>query len=149
MKEQDKNKTNASRFQQKNIIPIDEAVNQINNLKILIAEDDESSEKYITISIKKFCKEIKIARTGVEAIEVCRNNPDIDLVLMDILMPEMNGYEATRQIRQFNKDLVIIAQTAYALLGDREKAIESGCNDYVSKPILKEELQTLIKKYFN
>jgi len=70
------------------------------------------------------------------------------LVLMDIQMPDVNGYEATKQIRQFNKGIVIIAQTAYALAGDREKAIEAGCNDYLSKPIKKDELMTLIVKYF-
>jgi CheY-like chemotaxis protein len=68
---------------------------------------------------------------------------------MDIRMPEMDGYEATRQIRRFNKDVIIIAQTAYGLSGDREKAIESGCNDYLSKPIAKDELLGLIEKHFN
>ena len=82
-------------------------------------------------------------------MEACRNNPDIDLVLMDIKMPIMNGCEATRQIRQFNKDVVIIAQTAYGLEGDRERAIESGCNDYISKPISIDLLRMLIQKYFN
>jgi CheY-like chemotaxis protein len=67
---------------------------------------------------------------------------------MDIQMPVMNGYEATRQIRQFNKDVVIIAQTAFGLSGDREKAVEAGCNDYISKPINKDELLALIQKYF-
>jgi len=79
---------------------------------------------------------------------VCRNNPDIDLVLMDIQMPDMDGDEATRQIRQFNKDVVIIAQTAYALIGDREKAIAAGCNDYISKPIKKDELLEVMQRYF-
>ena len=79
---------------------------------------------------------------------MCRNNPDIDLVLMDIQMPDMDGYEATRQIRLFNKDVVIIAQTAFALTGDREKAIEAGCNDYISKPIKKDELMVLVQKHF-
>ena len=76
-------------------------------------------------------------------------NPDIDLILMDILMPEMNGYEATRQVRKFNKEVIIIAQTAFGLSGDRIKAIDSGCNDYISKPVTKDQLITLIKKYFN
>ena len=66
---------------------------------------------------------------------------------MDIKLPEMDGYEATRKIREFNKDIVIIAQTAFALIGDREKAIEAGCNDYISKPISKDILIKLIKKY--
>ncbi len=118
-------------------------------LKILIAEDDEVSEKLISIVIRAFCKEILKAGTGVEAIEACRNNPDIDLILMDLRMPVLDGYEATRQIRQFNKDVVIIAQTAYGLEGDREKAIAAGCDDYVSKPINISLLKMLMQKHFN
>jgi hypothetical protein len=123
--------------------------NQIKNLKILIVEDDEISEILITIGVEKFSKEVLKARNGFEAVKVCRNNPDIDLILMDNQLPEMNGYEATMQIREFNKDVVIIAQTAYALTGDREKAIKAGCNSYISKPIKKDELFLLIQKYFN
>jgi CheY-like chemotaxis protein len=67
---------------------------------------------------------------------------------MDIQMPDLNGYEATQQIRQFNKTVVIIAQTAFGLSGDREKSIDSGCNDYIAKPINKNELLALIQKYF-
>ena len=118
--------------------PVEES--SINNLKILIAEDEDISEEYITIIVRKFGKEILSVKTGKEAVEACRNNPDIDLVLMDINMPDMNGYEATRQIRKSNKDVIIIAQTAYALSGDKEKAIEAGCDDYISKPINKSEL---------
>ena len=77
------------------------------------------------------------------------NNPDLDLVLMDIKMPIMDGNEATRQIRQFNKDVIIIAQTAYAFSGDCEIAIEAGCNDYISKPINMTTLFELIKKHCN
>jgi len=120
----------------------------ISGLKVLIAEDDEASEMLISIELKKFCKEILKVTAGTDAIETCRQHPDIDLVLMDIQMPGMNGYEATRKIREFNKDVIIIAQTAFALTGDREKAIETGCNDYISKPIVKAELLSLIKKYF-
>ena len=65
---------------------------------------------------------------------------------MDIRMPDMGGYEATRKIRQFNREVVIIAQTAHGLLGDREKAIEAGCNDYIAKPIKKSELLQLMQK---
>ncbi|MDP3912271.1 MAG: response regulator, partial [Bacteroidota bacterium] len=121
---------------------------EIPRLKILIAEDDETSEMLISLNVTKISKEVIKARTGIEAIESCRHNHDIDLVLMDISMPEMDGYEATRQIREFNKEVVIIAQTAYGQSGDREKAIESGCNDYIAKPIKREELVALIHEYF-
>ncbi len=127
------------------LTPVEE--NQLKKLKILIAEDDESSEILISIVAQKFGKEILSVRTGTEAVKTCHNNPNIDLVLMDIKMPEMDGYEATRQIRKFNKEVVIIAQTAYALSGDKEKALEVGCNDYISKPIKKEVLFEVISRY--
>jgi len=112
-----------------------ETKNHIQTLKILIAEDDEISDMLITIDIKNFGKEILKARNGFEAVEVCRNNPDTDLILMDIQMPVMNGHEATRQIRQFNNEVIIIAQTAYFSEVDKNKALECGCTDFVSKPI--------------
>jgi len=129
-------------------LPFINANNHVKNLKILIAEDDEVSEMLISRMINMFDNEIIKARTGIEAVNICYNNPDIDLILMDIQMPEMGGYEATHQIRQFNKDVVIIAQTAYGLSGDREKAIEAGCNDYIAKPISKKELLAIIQKQF-
>ncbi len=119
------------------------------NLNILIVEDDETSRRYGQTLIGKISKSILYARTGTEAVLVCRYNPGIDLVLMDIRMPEMNGYEATQHIREFNKDIIIIAQTAFGLAGDREKAIEAGCNDYISKPISKVKLFGLLEKYFS
>jgi len=122
--------------------------NPIKNLKILVSEDEEESDMFIQAIIKIFSKEIFTAKTGIEAIEICRNNPGIDLVLMDIMMPEMDGYEATRQIRLFNKELIIIAQTSYVDEGAREMAIEAGCNDYIAKPIKKDVLLALIQKYF-
>jgi signal transduction histidine kinase/CheY-like chemotaxis protein len=128
-------------------VPIAEIEESVQNLKILIAEDDETSEILISILVQMFSKEVLKARNGVETVDICRKNPDIDLILMDLQMPEMNGYEATRQIRKFNKEVVIIAQTAFALTWDRKKAIEAGCNDSISKPILKDQLLTLIHKY--
>jgi CheY-like chemotaxis protein len=122
---------------------------QINNLKILIVEDDEVSYSLLSRILQNISKEVLHEITGIKAIEACRNNPDLDLVLMDIRMPNMDGNEATRQIRQFNKDVIIIAQTAYAFSGDCEKAIEAGCNDYISKPIDKTILYELIKKHVN
>ncbi|MDA3891604.1 MAG: transporter substrate-binding domain-containing protein [Salinivirgaceae bacterium] len=119
----------------------------IRNIKVLIVEDDEISDLLILNLLKKISHEVLHAETGIEAIETCRNNPDLDLVLMDIKMPVMNGYEATRQIRQFNNDVVIIAQTAFGLSGDRDKAIAAGCNDYIAKPINKDKLLALVQKY--
>ena len=133
----------------KNVVRPVVSRNRYRNLKILIAEDDETSEMLMAIGVKIFGKEIFLARTGLEAVDVCRNNPDIDLILMDIQMPGMNGYEATRHIRRFNTKVVIIAQTAFGLTGDREKALESGCNDYMSKPIDSSLLLALIQKYFS
>ena len=122
---------------------------KVQNLKILIAEDDEPSAMLISLMVEEVSRNILTARTGKEAINICRNNPDLDLILMDIQMPELNGYEATSQIRQFNKDVVIIAQSAYALSSDRQKALDAGCNDYIAKPILKEDLLSVIQKHLN
>ena len=121
---------------------------EINDLKILIVEDDEGSALFLEMAVSIFSREVIKVTTGIDAIEACRKNPDIDLVLMDIKMPGMDGHEATRQIRQFNSGVVIIAQTAYAMIGDRGKAIESGCNDYITKPINKNKLADVMKKYF-
>lgn len=120
---------------------------KLSGMTILIAEDDEISQIMLEEELSPHSKKILIAKTGIEAVETCRDNTDIDLVLMDIRMPDMNGYEATKQIRQFNKDVVIIAQTAYGLTGDREKAIQAGCNDYIAKPIDINELYALIEKH--
>jgi PAS domain S-box-containing protein len=119
------------------------------HLKILAAEDDKISRMLISAIVKGNTTALLEARTGIEAVAICRNNPDLDLVLMDMQMPGLNGYEATQQIRQFNKNVIIIAQSAFGLSDDREKAIVAGCNDYISKPINKTELLALIHKYFN
>jgi len=128
---------------------IDNAIaNLSKNLKILIIDDDRISEQLLSIAFNKISRNVLKAGTGLEAVNICRNNPDIDLVLMDIKMPDMDGYEATRLIRKFNKSVIIIAQTAYGLEGDREKAIEAGCNEYLAKPVRIAQLNNLIKKLF-
>ena len=115
--------------------------------KILIVEDDFASELMLEMMLEDFCKFPLIAIDGLEAVRLCKENPDIDFVLMDIKLPELNGYDATKRIREFNKDIVIIAQTSYALPEDREKAITAGCNDYITKPYSQSELTELIKKW--
>jgi len=118
-------------------------------LKVLIAEDDGISEKLLSFLISPMCRELIIARNGEEAVELCKLNPDLDIVFMDIQMPIMNGFEATRQIRLFNKEVKIIAQTAFALSGDEEKIKNAGCNSYINKPIKKENLFLAIKANIN
>jgi hypothetical protein len=121
---------------------------KVKDLKVLIVEDDAISKLLITIALKPYSKEILKVSTGIEAIETCRTNPDINLIMMDINMPEMGGYEATKKIREFNKDIIIIAQTANGMQGDRDQAIAAGCTDYIAKPVNINSLALLIQKYF-
>jgi len=125
------------------------AENHIKKLKILIAEDDELATLFLTKVINGYSKEILKVKTGVEVVEACQKHPDIDLILMDIQMPEMDGYQATERIRRFDKDVIIIAQTAFALYGDSSKALESGCNDYIAKPVDQLLLKEIINKHFS
>lgn len=123
--------------------------NTLKKLKVLIAEDDKISELLITKLLNKFSRKIIIARNGKEAIEKCKMHQDIDIALMDIKMPEIDGYKAVSEIRKFNKDLIIIAQTANALNNDKAKLLNAGFNEYISKPIEKNSLTNVINKYFN
>lgn len=117
------------------------------NLNILIVEDNPTSLLYLTTILKSISTNIHIATDGLEAVDICKNNPHIDLILMDFKLPGINGLEATRMIRKFNKKIIIIAQTAHVLEGDRENSIEAGCDDYISKPIEKDLLLELIRKH--
>lgn len=117
-------------------------------LNIIIAEDDENSEIFIRTMIKSISNNLYVARTGRECIELCKNNADTDLILMDIKMPDMNGDEACKEIRKFNNDVIIIAQTAFAFNSDKLNAIQAGCNDFIAKPLNKNNFFSLIYKYF-
>lgn len=88
------------------------------------------------------------ASNGQECIEIVANNSEIDLLLMDIRMPIIDGLSATKKIREKNSKIIIIAQTSFALDDDRKKAIDAGCNDYITKPIIKAKLIQTIEKYF-
>lgn len=117
-------------------------------LKVLIVDDVETSRTLLSISIKDFCMEIITAENGLQAVELCKKHQDLDLVLMDLKMPIMDGFQATRLIRQFNQKIIILAQTAYALLGDRELAMAAGCSDYITKPINSKVLHEIIDRNF-
>lgn len=122
---------------------------QADKLKILIAEDDMATVMLLTVMLEDYIEELYHVANGLEAIEMCQQHPDIDLILMDIKMSKMDGYEAVRHIRQFNKEVVIIAQTAYVLNDDRARSLKAGCNDYITKPINREALLELINKHKN
>ncbi|SNR52354.1 hybrid sensor histidine kinase/response regulator [Lutibacter flavus] len=114
---------------------------------ILIGEDEEINYLFIEILVSKIFDDncdILHAKDGVEAVELCNKRADIDFVLMDINMPNMNGFEATKIIRELRPNLPIIAQTAYSSSEDKEKAFSAGCNDFISKPINNKELKTII-----
>jgi PAS domain S-box-containing protein len=114
--------------------------------KVLIAEDDHSNYYFLYEALRDTGAEILWAKDGEETLEIFRSTPDLDLILMDINMPLVNGYECTRIIKKENPDMPVIAQTAYAMAGEREISREAGCDDYLSKPIkVKELLGTLAR----
>jgi signal transduction histidine kinase/CheY-like chemotaxis protein len=117
------------------------------NAKILIAEDDSASYLYLEKMLAVQGTIFLHTKNGEDTVRIVRENPDISIILMDIRMGEVSGLEATRQIRQFNKDIPIIAQTAYALTGDRESVMDAGCTDYICKPYSRIELQKIVNKY--
>lgn len=114
---------------------------------ILVAEDDDVNFFYLNELLSEFDVKLIRATTGREAVELVKENPSISLVLMDIKMPDIDGWEATLMIRNIRKDLPIVAQTAYAFSTDKEKALIVGCNDYISKPIEKVKLFNILSKY--
>ena len=89
------------------------------------------------------------AENGQQAVDICKANKNINLVLMDLKMPEVNGIEATIEIKKIRPDLPIIAQTAYAMTEDKKTSIEAGCNDYLAKPIKSKVLISTLNKYLN
>jgi len=122
------------------------------NLKALVAEDNPINQKLIKVTLEKFGLQVSLAENGQEAVNMRKGN-DYDIIFMDIQMPVMNGIEATQEILQYedehkNKHVPIIALTANALVGDREKYINAGMDNYISKPIELESIKALIHEYF-
>jgi CheY-like chemotaxis protein len=111
--------------------------------KILIVEDDMSSRLYLNKILEKSEVITLNAGDGQEALDMAIGNPDIDIILMDIQLPVMDGYTTASKIREFRKEIIIIAQTAYGLMDEKEKIMDSGFDDYLIKPIIS---QVLIEK---
>jgi CheY-like chemotaxis protein len=118
------------------------------NYKILIAEDDEVIFLYLQIILRNSGYSIVHAKNGREAVDFCRSEM-IDLILMDIKMPIMNGLDAIKEIRTFNKSVPIIVQSAYTSDENKEASILFGGNDFITKPINKGELFEKIEKFLN
>ncbi len=127
-----------------------EKTNLLKNMTLMVAEDDESSRELLEIIFKKKVKKLLFTCTGKETLEAIKQHPETDVILMDIKLPDGDGLTTTRKIREFNREVMIIAQTAYALSGDREKALEAGCNGYIAKPFglknLEEMISNLLEK---
>jgi CheY-like chemotaxis protein len=121
--------------------------NNFTGKTILIAEDEVSNFEYLRILLTKMNIRVLWAKDGMEVISQCKNDLSINLVLMDIKMPLLNGYDATIKIKIMRPGLPIIAQTAYATLADKEEALNSGCDEYLSKPLQIKQLENLLNKY--
>ena len=134
-------------------IEITKTGNTIKNIldknRVLIVEDEGVNHLYIEALFEKIDRNISVlhAKNGQEAVEICRKHKEINLVLMDLKMPVMNGYEATKQIKEFRPDLPIIAQTAYSTKEDIKKAKSASCDDFISKPINRKTLNEILNKY--
>jgi PAS domain S-box-containing protein len=114
---------------------------------ILIVEDDLNSFKFLNELLRKTDVEIIHASSGKEAVEIVRSHNNIDLVVMDMKLPEMDGFEATKLIKKMNSQLPVIAQTAYAMAGDKEKMKQAGCDDYVPKPLEFKQVMAVFNHY--
>jgi CheY-like chemotaxis protein len=114
---------------------------------ILIAEDDELSRYFFEKALKKTRANLFFVQDGMDALEMIEENTEIDLVIMDIRLPRMDGIEATRKIKALNPELPVIIQTAYALETVRDEALKSGCDEFITKPIRIETLLSILHKH--
>ncbi len=126
-----------------------DSTSKIKGKTILIVEDEMSNFMYLNEILKQESIHVKHAKNGREAIDMCRNNASIDLILMDIKMPVVDGFEATGIIKEFRSDIPVIAQTAYATQTDQHAILNKGFDDYISKPIKRKSFLKLLKKYLS
>nr|MBA3532646.1 response regulator [Ardenticatenales bacterium] len=115
--------------------------------KVLVVDDDVRNIFALTSLLERYTMKVTYAENGRDAIDMLQQGDDVDIVLMDVMMPEMDGYETIRAVRKVNrfKDLPIIALTAKAMKGDREKCIEAGASDYIAKPVDNDQLLSLLR----
>ena len=114
---------------------------------ILIVEDEEASRFFLKKVLKKTQANLFFVNDGIEAINMIKENTEIDAVLMDIRLPRMNGIEATLKIKEINPEMPIIIQTAYEMSSVKDEAMISGCDDFITKPINIQTLFSLLQKH--
>lgn len=115
--------------------------------KILIVEDNDTSRYYYETALGQCNATSFWAKNGAEAVSVFESEPDIELVLMDLNMPEMDGFEATRLIKIMNPTIPIIVQSAFILSGEESRSYEAGCDDFIAKPVRLRTLMNAIQKH--
>jgi len=138
--------TSASEQKELDEVQVPEKYNWIEK-NIMVAEDVESNFELVKELLEKTAARIVWVKDGEEAIDTCRNNESIDLILMDISMPKLDGLSAAVAIKKFRQKLPIIAVTAFAKAEEKEKFLNSGCDDYIAKPIAEEELMDAISRH--
>jgi two-component system, cell cycle response regulator DivK len=116
---------------------------------ILAVEDDEISLEFLKELFEPYKVSLLYANNGQTAIDICKTNPKVELILMDVQLPILNGKLAMLEIKKFRPELPIIAQTAFAMSGDKERYIQEGFDEYVAKPINVQELLSLVEKYLS
>lgn len=114
---------------------------------ILIVEDNETSNIYFEAALRKTQAVLMWAKNGYDAVEIVKNNNNIDLILMDINMPKLDGIEATRIIKGIYPEIVIVVQTAFILSGEERLCQEAGCDEFITKPIRLKYLLDTINRY--
>ena len=117
--------------------------------KALIVEDDPSAAFLLTEILQHTNIQVVLVNSGLDAVEKCRKDPEFDIVLLDLQIPGISGFEAATLIKQIRDDLPIIAQSAYALIEEKERAIEAGCDAHISKPINTFDLLAAIDYFLN
>jgi CheY-like chemotaxis protein len=116
--------------------------------RVLVVEDTPASQLLIQKILEQWSLVVKVANDGREGLKMALNE-DFDVILMDMQMPTMNGYDVTRTLRENGKTLPIIALTANAIIGDREKCLQAGCDDYLAKPVSRKSLYHMLGQYLS
>ena len=137
--------------QKRMLTQLHQGVPELSGRKILVVDDDIRNIFAITAALERYNVTVQYAENGKDGLELLKKTPDVDVVLMDIMMPELDGYEVMKLIRKEDawKDLPIIALTAKAMRSDRDKCIQAGASDYISKPVELDKLLSMLRVWLS